>query len=109
MSSDDSEDEEKEEKDLFNQEYYRKEKARIIVEIKTFMAIFQQTMTEFFGLESQVKPRVNREMMDNFITSLVLSGPLYVFVFNILALSNQEDISKLQIIVQNANVSLQSL
>ena len=83
-----------------------------MVEIKTFIEIFKQTIIEFYRIEEMVttnKQRVNREMLDNFVTSLVLSGPLYVFVFAILGISYYEDVQKLQIIIQNANVSLQTL
>jgi hypothetical protein len=83
-----------------------------MIELKTFMEIFKQTLVDFFRIHHMIdgnKQRVNREMLDNFVTSLVLSGPLYIFVFAILGVTNYEQIMKLQIIIENANVSLQSL
>ena len=80
-----------------------------MVELKTFMEIFKQNIVEFFRIHQMVegnKQRVNREMLDNFVTSLVLSGPLYIFVFAILGVTNHEQIMKLQIIIENANFSL---
>ena len=88
---------------------FTKDKARVIVEIKTFMLIYQQTLVEFFEIKESVsgkQNRVNREMLENFITSLVLSGPIYIFMYCLLGIGNYEQIQKLQIIVQGANVSL---
>ena len=48
-------------------------------------------------------------MMENFVTSLVLQGPIYIFAFCMLGMAHYEDIQKLQIILNHANVSLESL
>lgn len=47
--------------------------------------------------------------MENFVTSLILTGPVYLLVFNLISLSNYEQMQKLEIIVQNAFVNLGNL
>ena len=47
--------------------------------------------------------------MENFVTSQILVGPVYLLVFNLISLSNYEQMQKLEIIVQNALVNLGNL
>lgn len=65
----------------------RKESARCIVEVQTFCFCVQETLIDVYGLELAVKLRVNSEQLENFVTALVLEGPVYLFLYNLKALS----------------------
>ena len=41
-------------------------------------------------MEDRVQTRVAREQLENFVTSQVLAGPLYLLIFNLVSLSNFE-------------------
>ena len=43
------------------------------------------------------------------MTALILSGPLYIFVYNLMSLSEFDKLQRLDIIIQNAQVNLANL
>ena len=73
------------------------------------MQVIQETLIEVYGLQEQVRSRTNNEQLENFVTALILSGPLYIFIYNLISLSEFDQLQKLDIIVQNAQVNLANL
>lgn len=73
------------------------------------MLTIQETLIEIYELQSFVRSRVNNEQLENFVTSLVLSGPVYILIYNLISLSEFDQIQKLEIIIKNAQVSLATL
>jgi len=86
-----------------------KERARCIIEVKSFCFVIQETLVEVYGLQQLVRSRVNQELLENFVTALVLEGPIYILLYNLIALSEYDQLQKLGIIVQNAQVNLANL
>ena len=76
-----------EEGQTLNLDEIKKEKARCIVEIKTFMRVIQETLIDVYGLQEFDKSRTNSEQLENFVTALILTGPLYIFIYNLISLS----------------------
>lgn len=68
-----------------------------------------ETLIEVYGLQQLVRSRVNNEQLENFVASLVLTGPVYIMIYNLISLSEYEQLQKLEIIVQNASVNLANL
>ena len=87
----------------------RKESARCIVEVQTFCFCIQETLIDVYSLQAVVKSRVNMEQLENFVTALVLEGQIYIFLYNLKALSEFDQLQKLTLIVQNAQVNLANL
>ena len=56
-----------------------------------------------------VSSRVNQELLENFVTALILEGPVYILLYNLKALSEFDQLQKLSIIIQNAQVNLANL
>ena len=73
------------------------------------MLTIQETLIEIYELQSFVRSRVNNEQLENFVTSLVLSGPVYILIYNLISLSEFDQIQKLEIKIKNAQVSLATL
>ena len=71
----------------FNADELKKESARCIIEVKTFCFVIQEAVTEVYGLQESVKSRVNMEQLESFMTALILEGPVYIFLYNLKALS----------------------
>ena len=69
-----------------------KETARCIKEIQTFTAILQEVFISFFDLRSATNVKLKREQLENFVTSLVVRDQVYVFIFNLIQLSQYEAI-----------------
>ena len=80
---------------IMSAEEFAREKARVILELKTFIEIYKTAVADFYSLEKDMKSRVNKEILQNFALSSILCGPIYVFIFNILSLSKVDEILKL--------------
>ena len=65
----------------------KKDRARCIIELKTFIFVIQETLVEVYSLQELVKTRVNAEQLENFVASLLLSGPIYILIYNLISLS----------------------
>lgn len=76
--------------DKLDFEELKKEKSRCIIELKSFAFVIQECLVELYGMADLVKSRVHMELLHNFVTSLVLSGPIYIFIFNLIALGEYE-------------------
>ena len=61
-----------------------------MIELKTFIFVIEQTLVEVYRLQDLVKSRVNSEQLSNFVASLVLSGPIYILIYNLISLSEYE-------------------
>ena len=77
----------------------KKESARCTIEIKTFSFVMQEVITEVFCLQEQVSSRVNKEQLESFVTATVLDGPVYIFLYNLKALSEIDQLQKLTLII----------
>jgi len=86
-----------------------KERARCIAEVKSFCFVIKETLIEVYGIQQLVRSRVNQELLENFVTALVLEGPIYILLYGLIALSEYDQLQKLGIIVQNAQVDLANL
>ena len=88
-------------KDLttFDVEKFKSETARCILEVKVFISVIKETITRFYYMENRQQTRVAKEQLENFITSQILAGPLYLLIFSLVSLSNFEQMQKLEIIV----------
>ena len=49
-----------------------------------------ETLIEVYGLQQLVRSRVNNEQLENFVASLVLTGPVYIMIYNLISLSEYE-------------------
>ena len=58
-----------------------------MIEVQTFCFTIQEVLIYVYGLQTLVKSRVNSEQLENFVTALVLEGPIYLFLYNLKALS----------------------
>ena len=58
--------------------------------MKSFAFVIQECLVELYGMGELVKSRVNSELLQNFVTSLVLSGPIYIFIFNLIGLGEYD-------------------
>ena len=43
------------------------------------------------------------------MTSQILAGPVYILVFNLISIANFEEMQKLEVIFQNADINLAGL
>ena len=75
-----------------NLDELKKERARCIIELKSFCFVIIETLIEVYGLQSLIKSRVNAEQLENFVTSLVLSGPIYILLYNVIGLSEYDQL-----------------
>lgn len=67
----------------------------------------QEIFISFYDLH--LTGRLKREQLENFVISLVVRDQVYVFIFNLIQLSQYEAIKKLDFILQSAQVTLESL
>ena len=74
----------------FDHEMFKTECARCVLEIKVFISIIKETVIRFYRIDERVKSRVAKEQVENFITSQILAGPVYLLIFNLISLSNFE-------------------
>ena len=95
--------------DIFDAAKFKSEAARCILEIKTFICILTETIKRFYRIEKRVKSRCAKEQLENFITSQILAGPVYLLVFNLISMANFEEMQKLEVIIENAQVNLANL
>ena len=84
---------------MLNLDEIKKERERCVVELKTFICTIQETLIEVYNLQNLVRSRVNNEQLQNFVTSLVLSGPVYLLMYNLIILSEYDQVQKLSIII----------
>ena len=73
--------------ETLNLDEIKKERARCIIELKTFILVIQETLIEVYGLQELIKSRTNNEQLENFVTALVLTGPIYILIYNLISLS----------------------
>ena len=71
-------------------EKFKVETARCILEVKVFIHVIKETVVRFYQMEDRVQSRVAKEQLENFITSQILAGPLYILIFNLVSLNNFE-------------------
>ena len=95
--------------DLFDASKFKTEADRCILELKTFICILTETIKRFYNIEKRVTSRVAKEQLENFVTSQILAGPVYLLLFNLISMANFEEMQKLEVIVQNSNVNLANL
>ena len=55
-----------------------------------FISIIKETIVRFYRIEDRVQSRIAKEMVENFVTSQILAGPVYLMIFNLISLSNFE-------------------
>ena len=84
---------------VLNLDEIKKERERCVVEVKTFIFTVQETLVEVYNLQNLVRSRVNNEQLQNFVTSLILSGPVYLLMYNLISLSEYDQVQKLSIII----------
>jgi len=60
-----------------------------------------QTFSAFYGLEEMLKQRLGRELMENYCTSLVLNDIVYIFIYNLITLSELDQVQKLEQVLKN--------
>ena len=65
----------------------KKEVSRCLKEIKQLMAILYQALVGFYELGKKLHNRICQEQLENFCTSLVLDDVVYIFMFNLITLS----------------------
>ena len=58
-----------------------------------------ETVIEVYGLQQQVGPRINNEQLHGFLTATVLNGPIYMLIYNLISLSEYDQLQKLGIII----------
>ena len=69
----------------------------------------KETIKKFYRIEKRVQSRVAQEQLENFVTSQILAGPVYILVFNLISIANFEEMQKLEVIFQNADINLAGL
>ena len=85
------------------------EKARIVLELKTFIRVMTDALIDFYSLRKDLTCKENREAFELFVLNHLLSGPVYIFMFNILSLARLEDIMMLRIVLDHVDASLPNL
>ena len=85
------------------------EKARIVLELKTFIRVMTDALIDFYSLRKDLTCKENREAFELFVLNHLLSGPVYIFMFNILSLARLEDIMMLKIVLDHVDASLPNL
>jgi len=48
-----------------------------------------------------LKQRLGRELMENYCTSLVLNDIVYIFIYNLITLSELDQVQKLEQVLKN--------
>ena len=74
----------------FDHERFKTECNRCVLEVKVFISIIKETIVRFYRIEDRVQSRIAKEMVENFVTSQILAGPVYLMIFNLISLSNFE-------------------
>lgn len=76
---------------------YKHHAQRILNELAIFTSILNETLIQLYGLQSAIlKCVLKREQLENFIKAYVLSGASYVLIYNVLTLSQSDQIEKLE-------------
>jgi len=70
----------------YEQQFYKLHASRCLVELNTFITIIYETVIAYYELRSLVSG-MKRQQIEHLVKSLVLQGPVYVFIFNIMSLS----------------------
>lgn len=96
-------------KSKINCSLYRREAQRCIKELKVFIKIICEVIIDFYDLKEVARPNICREQLDNFVTNQVLSDAIYIFLFNLITMSQLNEIKKLSFIFQHAHINLKSL
>ena len=76
-----------------------------MVELNTFITIIYETVAAYYELRSLVSG-MKRQEIEHLVKSLVLQGPAYVFIFNIMSLSQHQQIKKLEQVMLNRKLTL---
>lgn len=66
------------------------EASRCITELKMFISIMSKTIESFYGLEELLKIRLCKEQLENYCTAIVLDDVVYIFMYNLITLSQLE-------------------
>ena len=66
-----------------------------------FMSIFYRTLVVFYELEPLLKTRLCREQLENYCTATVLDDVIYIFMYNLITLSQLDQVQKLESVLKN--------
>lgn len=71
----------------YEQQFYKLHASRCLVELNTFITIIYETVVAYYELRSSLASGMKRQQIEHLVKSLVLQGPVYVFIYNIMSLS----------------------